>query len=155
MNVVDAPVNVLPGVGLVMVAEIAPAPLSGICWVEEAALRELSVNERLSVRVPMVVGVKSTAKMQLAPSARVKAIEELGVVWVQVEVGSSQVKFEVERLGLSPVAGRLKVSVALPLLAMIAVSGPSAVSVVPCSVPVGKVSEGGVASGISDTALFV
>jgi len=51
---------------------------------------------------------------------------------VQVEAELSHVKFDnVERPGLSPVAGRLKVSVALPSFATIAEAGPSVVSVVP------------------------
>jgi hypothetical protein len=88
--------------------------------------------------------------MQYAPSARVKGVEEPEVVWVQVEE-PSKVKFDVDRLGLSPVAGRLKVRVALPSFATTAVRGSSVVSDVPAPVTVGKASAGGVASAISVT----
>ena len=42
--------------------------------------------------VPTEVGVKSMAKLQLAPASRVYAVDELVLVWVQVEA-LSQAKF--------------------------------------------------------------
>ena len=100
--------------------------------------------------LPTDVGVNSTPTVQLAPTARVKGVEEPLSVCRQVESASSYVKLA-ETLGLYPDAGSGNVSASLPMLATVAVSTPSVLSVAVASVAVGKFRVGAVALLISVT----
>ena len=91
----------------------APVPLRPIlCVTAGLAFRLLSVRVTVPVIGPPVVGLKSTARLQLAPAASVPAVDEV-LIWGQV-VERPTAKLS-ETLGFSPVAGTGKVSGAVPM----------------------------------------
>src|ERR1039458_3711856 len=93
------------------------SPLSAmLCVVDGLAFRSLSVRVTEPANCPEVAGVKSTARLQLAPAASVPAEYE-DVTSGQV-VDESKAKFA-ETLGFWPEPGTGKVNGALPTLRIV------------------------------------
>ena len=119
--------------------------------------RTLSVMTSDSVSAPLegATGVKVSGKLQVAPTARMPGLEaELvtdgqAALLVVVKVKSFTV------VGLVPAAGISKYSGWLPMFCTVTVWVPSAESVLPSYVLVGKATVGGVARAISFTALLM
>ena len=102
--------------------------------------------------LPVGVGTKSNAMVQLAPGASSKAADELGVVCWQVEE-ASQSKLT-GTLGLVPIAGNGNMRGALPSLLTSTVFGLSAL-VAPMAVAAKGTLGGWVKSSFNTRKLFL
>jgi hypothetical protein len=102
---------------------VSPVPLSPmLCVTAGLAFRLLSVRTADPEINPVVVGMKSTARLQLPPAASVPAEDEVRTSGQVVD--ESRVKLA-ETLGFVPVPGTGKVSGALPILRTVTLFGLS------------------------------
>src|ERR1035437_4308842 len=113
-------------------------PLRAMVCVALVAFRLLSVRTSEPLMVPNVVGAKLMGRVQLAPDASVPAAELLVVSNGQADPPLLLSVKLAAMLGLFPIPGIGKVSDALPMFEIVAVCGPSVVSVDPTLVAVAK-----------------
>jgi hypothetical protein len=113
----------------------SPVPLSDTLCIELATFNASSVTTTEPLVLPAAVGVKSTASVQDAPEASVEVEDDVLNCGHVAAVFSAK---PIEMLGFVPVVGVARVSALLPMFEIVAVCGPSVVSVDPTLVAVAK-----------------
>src|ERR1035438_4724570 len=110
-------------------------PRRAMVCVALVVFRLLSVRTTEPLVLPAAVGVKSTASVQDAPEASVEVEDDVLNCGHVVAVFSAK---PIEMLGFVPIVGVTRVSALLPMFEIVAVCGPSVVSVDPTLVAVAK-----------------